>query len=166
MKLRAALLEDAVVPEAAFFQHVGGALEVCGDIVRVVGVRAYGDDLPAQLPIPLQRAHAGVEIPHSVLQAAGVQLDAFPLVQQKLQNLVQDVPIELIGISPVLFRRVADHIIQMPVHVEIGEFPDVLQRVLKIFPDGFPGVPPLEKAGIIGILPRQMWVEPITKSKS
>ena len=79
VKLRAALFEDAVVPEAAFFQHVGGALEVCGDIVRVVGVRAYGDDLPAQLPIPLQRAHAGVEIPHSVLQAAGVQLDAFPL---------------------------------------------------------------------------------------
>ena len=80
MELRAALLEDAVVPEAAFFQHVGGALEVCGDIVRIVGVGAYGDDFPAQFPISLQHIHAGVEIPHPLFDSSGVQRDAFPLV--------------------------------------------------------------------------------------
>ena len=81
MNRRTALLEDAVVPEAAFFQHVGGALEVCGDIVRVVGVGAYGDNLPAQLPVALKRVCTGMEFPHSLFQAAGVQLDSLPLVQ-------------------------------------------------------------------------------------
>ena len=115
MELRISLLEDAIILEPAFSQDFRRPAKGIPDMGCIMGVRADGDDFPSQLPIALQRVHAGMEIPHPFLDSAGVQLDAFALVQQFFQNIVEDVAVCRIRISFVLSRRIAHRIVQMPI---------------------------------------------------
>ena len=50
-EFRCPVLKHGVIPEAAGFQDFGGEGKVFGDVCRVVGVAAYGDDLSPKLPI-------------------------------------------------------------------------------------------------------------------
>lgn len=65
MEFRRPLFKNAEIAEAAFPQNLGGPLKMRADILGVVGIGAHGDNFPAQLPVALQQAHAGMKVAHA-----------------------------------------------------------------------------------------------------
>ena len=101
-KLGNSLLENSEVAEPTGFEYFGGSVEMSGQVPGVVGIAAHCDDLASQFLITSENSGAGMEIPKTAYDAAGIQLQSLFFFQQKLQNPVQNIAVFLVGVLPVL----------------------------------------------------------------
>ena len=101
-KLGNSLLENSEVAEPTGFEYFGGSVEMSGQVPGVVGIAAHCDDLASQFLITSENSGAGMKIPKTAYDAAGIQLQSLFFFQQKLQNPVQNIAVFLVGVLPVL----------------------------------------------------------------
>ena len=117
-----------------------------------MGVASDSDDFSAELPVASENLSAGMKVLHSLAQTARIDLDSFILNDQGLQYLVKKVGKGIAGVVAVHIRTVTDHIVEVTVHIEVGERPDILQDGFKVFAIGFGYASSLKEGRIVGIL--------------
>ena len=88
-------------------------------MLRLVGVRPDGDDLPAQFTVPLYDIGMRIAETEPVLKPSGVQFDPFSHINDFSKDLVYLIRKPLIRIVSSLFSPIADHIINMPQHIKV-----------------------------------------------
>ena len=93
-----AFFEGAYISED-LFQNIAGIRGILSDTIAGVGVGAYGDDLAAQLLEPADNIRGGQESAAAV-HTAGIHLHTLPLSGQFPQDLVDQLPVLLIGNRP------------------------------------------------------------------
>ena len=113
--------------------------------------QAHGDDFPAQFPVASQHVVTGVRFGESGFVAAGVDLYALALFDKQLQNRVHLVGVLRVRENALPIRYIADDIIDVSVHVEIIESPDILKSHVQIPVHTGGGVVRAPEIRIIGI---------------
>ena len=102
------------------------------DVCRAVRVGADGNDLAAPFFVAAQKFGAGVLFPQTLVKPAGIDLDAFAVFNEGVDDPVKKIGIAVIAVAVILFLAVADHIVDMPVNVKIGKTADRIEDLLKI----------------------------------
>ncbi len=148
---RPSVVKDKIRGKSAFFQQVRGPVEFISQKRGIMGVGSEGDNLPAQLPVAADNVFAWIGIVQAVFVSTGVDFQSDVLFDQYAQDLIQNFHVPVIGIILVLTGAVANHVIQMPEHVEVGVRLQILQGALEIFQVGVFFLPTAEKRREVGV---------------
>ena len=79
------------VAEAVGEQELAALLHAGAGVLGAVGVRAHGDDVPAQLAVAAEDGHGGVSDGVGVREAGAVELDAAAVLDERAQQRVDAV---------------------------------------------------------------------------
>ena len=146
-----AVFVDAVVFETGFFEHTRNLIKVVGDVLGLVSIGAYGNDLSAEFTVALESSHAGMEFLHSLAHCLGVDLDSFFVFDKISEDLVNDISVFGVVIFADSARHVPDDVIEMAEYVKVVEFLYILKIFGEILPEYFLLIPSFKELSVVRV---------------
>ena len=104
-----------------------------GDLIRCVGVGTDRDDLAAEFMISSHDICARIGLSEPGAEAICVEFDPLFIFDQVCQDPVKNISVCCVGLLFVFRWTIADHIVEMTIHIKIRKGSHTFQNSLEIF---------------------------------